>query len=172
MGPLFFVVTDAWRTVLNRRSGRLLLRHAVHRTQTPDEVSGIDGHNLAGREQLNQCVERDAVVRAIEDRSKYDSVGDVKVSVTGRKAPAFEDDGLRHGQLDHRQLPAILVARGLQAAKVGTQLRVVNIFGIRFYHGDDSVFRNEASQVVDVAVSVIAEDAATEPDSVRRAEVI
>ena len=49
---------------------------------------------------------------------------------------------------------------------------MVRIFGIRFDHGDDGIFRDEASQVVDVAVSVIAENAASQPDGVRRAEVI
>ncbi len=45
--------------ICNLKSLRwLLLRHAVHRAQAPDEISGIDREDLALREQLRQRVER------------------------------------------------------------------------------------------------------------------
>ena len=97
---------------------------------------------------------------------------DIEIRVAGRQAAAFEDDGLRHRQFDNRQLAAVLVASSLQAAEVRAQGRVVHIFRVRFDHRDDRVFRDEASEVVDVPVGVVAEDAASEPDGVRRAEVI
>ena len=76
---------------------RLLLGHAVHCAQAPDEISGIDGDDLAGGKQVRQRVKRDAVVGAIEDRREHDSVRDVEVGVAGGKATAFEDTGCGMG---------------------------------------------------------------------------
>ncbi len=67
---------------------------------------------------------------------------------------------------------AVLVACGLQAAQVGAQRSVVLVFRIGLDHGDDRVARDEAGQVVDVAVGVVADDAASQPDGVRRAQII
>jgi len=150
----------------------LLLRHAVHCAQAPDEISGIDRDYFAGREELRQRVKGDAIVGTIEDRGEHDAVGDVKVGVAGGEAAAFEDYGLRHGQFDHGELLAILIAGSLQAAQVSAQGGVVHIFGVGLDHSDDRALPDEARKIVDVAVSVVAEDAASQPNGVRRAEVV
>jgi hypothetical protein len=59
----------AGRSARARRSAGLLLGHAVHGAEAPDQVSGVDGHYLAGGEELSQSVEGDAVVRVVEDRN-------------------------------------------------------------------------------------------------------
>src|ERR1700683_4866927 len=91
----------------------LLLGHAVHRAQAPDEIAGVDGDNLASGEKLSECVESDAVIGEIEDRRQHDSVGDIEIRIAGRQAAAFEDHRLGHGQFDDRQLFAVLIARAL-----------------------------------------------------------
>ena len=49
---------------------------------------------------------------------------------------------------------------------------MIHVSRIIFDHGDDRIGSDEAGEVVDVAVRVVAEDAAAEPDRVRRAEVV
>src|SRR5579864_6249043 len=100
---------------------RLLLRHAVHRAQAPDEVSRINRDDFSGWEKMSQGIERNAIVRAIEYRSQHDSIGDVEISVAGGKASALEDDRLRHGKFDDSELFAVLIAGRLQSAQVRSQ---------------------------------------------------
>jgi len=144
----------------------------VHRSQAPNEVSGIDGNDFAGREELRQRIESDPIVGTIEDRGEHDSVGNVKVGVAGWQAAAFEDYGLRHGHFDHGELLPILITGSLQAAQVGAQGSVIHVFGVGLDHGDDRALPDEARKIVDVAVSVVAEDAASQPNGVRRAEIV
>src|SRR5579864_1747186 len=49
---------------------------------------------------------------------------------------------------------------------------MILVLGIGLNHGDNGVPRNEAAKVVDVTVGVVADDAAPQPDSVRRAQVV
>jgi len=37
-------------------SHRQLLCHAVHGTESPDQITGIDGNNFAGRKEFGQCI--------------------------------------------------------------------------------------------------------------------
>ena len=48
----------------------------------------------------------------------------------------------------------------------------IYVFGIVLDHGDNRVWSDETGEIVDVAVSVIPENAAAEPDHVWRAEVV
>ena len=49
---------------------------------------------------------------------------------------------------------------------------MVYVLRVGLDHGDDGVSRNEAGEVVDVAVGVVAGDAASQPDGVGRAQVV
>jgi hypothetical protein len=144
----------------------------VHGAESPDEVAGINGDDFARGEQRGQRVQGDAVVGVVEDGHEHDAVGDVEVGVAGGQAALLEDDGAGHGKFDDVERLAGLICSGAEAAEIVAEGLVVYIFGISLDHGDDGVGGDEAGEVVDVAVSVVAEDAAAEPDGVRGAEVI
>ena len=107
---------------------RLLLRHAVHSAESPNEVARINRDYFARGEQRGQCVERDAVVGIVEDRREHDAVGDVEICVACRQASLFEDDCAGHGKFDDVQRLAGLIARGLQAVKIFAQRFVIHVF--------------------------------------------
>ena len=52
-------------------SPRLLLRQAVQRAETEDQVDGVDADDGAVAEQLGEDAERDAVVRVVESRDQF-----------------------------------------------------------------------------------------------------
>src|ERR1700694_5830511 len=52
----------------------LLLRHAVQRPKSPDQIAAIDRYDFARWEDLGERVERDAIVRIIEDRHKHGAI--------------------------------------------------------------------------------------------------
>ena len=153
-------------------SGWLLLCHAVHRAQAPDEISRIDGDDLPRREEFGESIEGDAIVCAIENWGEYDSVGNVEIRIARWQTAAFEHHRLGHGKFDYRQL-ACRPGRGLIAASAGSlEGRMIQIFAVRLDHGDDRVLGDETRQVVYVSMGVVAEDAASQPDGVRRTQII
>src|SRR4029077_6807217 len=144
----------------------------MHGAKTPYEISRVDGDDFALRKKLRQGVQRDTVVGTIENRRENDSVSNVEISVACGKSAAFEDNWLRHGDLYNIEGPAVLIASGLQAAEVGAERAVIRVFRVGLDHGDHGVGRDEAGQVVDVAVGVVAQNAAAQPDHVRRSQVV
>ena len=139
---------------------RLLLRHAVQRAQAPDQVHAVDADHFAAGKNLGQHVQRHAVVGIVERGHQHQAVGDVEVGVAGRQALAAKDDRPRHGQLDDGELLAVGSARGLEAREILGQRRVVRVARVRLDGGDDRGRPDEAGDVVDVAVGVVAGDAA------------
>ncbi len=69
-------------------------------------------------------------------------------------------------------LPCSEVAGGAQAVEVFGEGEVVLVVGVGFDGGEDGVFGDEAGDVVDVAVGVVAGAAAVEPDGLVDAEVV
>src|ERR1700757_4957882 len=72
-GPTWFLPVRA-----DRPLPRLLLGHTMQRAEAPDQVAGVDGNDFAGREELGQNVEREAVVRVIEYRDENNAIRDVE----------------------------------------------------------------------------------------------
>ena len=66
------------------RLTRFLLRHAVQRAETPDQIDAVDADNLAVGEQFGERSECNAVRRVVEGRHDHDPVRDVEVRVTCR----------------------------------------------------------------------------------------
>ena len=77
-----------------------------------------------------------------------------------------EIERARHRQLDDLERPAVLVGHRSQAAAgfpaSGSWLASLRI---RLDHGDDRARPDEARQIVDVAVRVVADDAVAEPEN-------
>ncbi len=81
------------------------------------------------------------------------------------------DDGGGHRKSFDFEGAARLIAHRLEAREVVAQDGVVHIGGIVFEDGDDGVGRDEAREVVDVAVGVVAGDSVAEPQHVGHAEI-
>ncbi len=161
-------------SVLGTRNSALwlLLSHAVQGAESPDEVAGINRDDFARGEKRCQRVQGDAVVGIVEDGREHDAVRDVEIGVAGGQAPPLKDDGTGHGKFDDVQRLARLVARAAETEKVVAQGFVIHIFRIVLDHGDDRIWSDEAGEVVDVTVGIVAEDAFAEPDRVRCTEVV
>jgi len=144
----------------------------VEGAEAPDEVYGVDADNFAGGEELGEDVEGDAVVGIVERWDEDQSVGDVEVGVAGGEALVAEHDRARQGQLDQRELLAGEGAGGFEADEVFGEGLVVGVSGVGLNGGDDGFRGDEAGDVVDVAVGVVAGDAAVEPEDLVNAEVV
>ena len=114
--------------------------------------------------------ERDAVGRVVERRHQHRVVGDVEVRVARRQPLAVEDDRRRHRQRDHlaaagrpgrscrRRRSQVLAQAARSSRRRGSSsTTVTTVRGV-----------DEARQVVDVAVGVVAGDAAAEPEHLAR----
>src|SRR5713226_9569171 len=75
------------------RVSRLLLGHAVERTQTHDEVAACNTDHFAVRKQTRQRIQRHAIIRIIEGWHDHDFVGDIKIRVTRGKPVSIEING-------------------------------------------------------------------------------
>ena len=111
--------------------------------------------------------------------TRTSDVGDVEVGVAGGEALAFEDDGRRHGEGDDLEGLGLtfaggadVVAEAAEAVEVFGEGEVVLVGGVGLDAGEDGVFGDEAGDVVDVAVGVVAGAAAVQPEGLVDAEVV
>src|SRR5271170_1529131 len=70
-----------YRTSLRRR---LLLGHAVQRSQAPDEIAAVDAADDVLREEFGEDGERLAVVGIVKGWDQDDAIRDVEVGITRR----------------------------------------------------------------------------------------
>ena len=164
--------------------------------EAPDEVYGVDADDFAGGEAGGDDVEGAAVVGVVEGGDEDERVGDVEVGVAGGEALAIEDDGRGHGEFDDleglaradalrttvsslratavvfRAAGGVGAAEGVEAVEVLGEREVVGVGGVGLDAGEDGVGRDEAGDVVDVAVGVVAGTAAREPEGLVDAEVV
>lgn len=117
-------------------------------------------------------VERVSVVGIVEGGDEDRFVGDVEVCVAGRESLTVEDDRGGHGKLDDLERLAFVIAEGAEAFEVLGQRQMVLVVSAGFDAGDEGVVGDEAGDVVDVSVGVVAGGAAVEPDGLVDAEVV
>src|SRR5581483_899079 len=79
--------------------------------------------------------------------------------------------GPRHGQLDDAELASGFGGRFAEAAKIVGQRLVVGVGRIGLGGAHDDIRRDEAGNVVHVAVGVVADDSASQPDGVGHAQI-
>src|SRR6185437_11215823 len=144
-------------------SCRLLLREAVQRAESPDQIDGVDADDFAIGEAAGDDVEGVAVVGIVESGDEYQAIRDVEVGIARREALALKEDGRGHGQLDDTEWFATKVARGAQTVEVLGERQVVLVAGVGFHAGEDGVVSDEAGDVIDVAVRVVAGAAFVKP---------
>ena len=151
----------------------LLLGHAVEGAEAPDEVGAVDAGDRAVGEAVGEGVEGDAVVGVVEGGDEDEAVGDVEVGVAGGQALAFEDDGRGHGEGE--DLEGLAVCR-LRAAWRRSRFSASGRWFSSAVLGSTAVrmvfSADEAGDVVDVAVGVVAGAAAVEPEDLLDAEVV
>ncbi len=152
--------------------GGLLLGHAVEGAEAPDQIDGVDADDIAIREERGEGVEGDAVVWIMEGGHEDEAVGNVEIGVAGGQALAAEDDWPGHRQLGDGVLLPFPGARGLETGEIFGEYFVVGVAGVGFDGGEDCVGRDKAGDVVDVAVGVVADDAAVEPQDVVDTKVV
>jgi hypothetical protein len=143
----------------------------VEGAQAPDEVDGVDADDFAVGEAAGDDVEGVAVVAVVEGGDEDERVRDVEVGVAGGEALAFEDDGRGHWEFDDLEGVACEVAEAAEAVEVFGQGEMVFVVSVGLDAGEDFVFADEAGDVVDVAVGVVAGAALVEPENFFDAEV-
>ena len=124
----------------------------------------MDADDLAVGEAAGDDVEGVAVVAVVEGGDEDERVGDVEVGVAGGEALAFEDYGRRHGEFDDLEWLVVEVAEAAEAVEVFGEREMVFVVGVGFDASKDFVFVDEAGDVVDVAVGVVAGAAFVEPE--------
>ena len=117
----------------------LLLRHAVHGAESPDQVAGIDRDDFAPGERVASVFRAMRSLGSLKTGTEHDAVRDVEIGVAGGQASALEDDRPGHGKFDDGERLAVLIAGGLQAAEVVRAAAVIHISRIGLDHGDDRV---------------------------------
>ena len=153
------------------RSCGLLLGEAVEGAEAPDQVDGVDADDLAVGEATGDDVEGVAVVAVVEGGDEDERVGDVEVRVAGGEALAFEDYGRRHGEFDYFEGFVVEVAEAAEAVEVFGEGEMIFVAGVGLDAGEDFIFADEAGDVVDVAVGVVAGAALVKPEDFFDAEI-
>src|SRR4029453_17664761 len=107
-----------------------------------------------------------------ECRDQQRAVGEIEVYVGRRHALALVGDGSRHRQLDNLERIAVLIACLVEGAAGFLQDRVIWIALVALDPDGDRARIDEAREIVDVAIGVVALDALAEPDHVLLAVVV
>src|SRR5277367_1089618 len=142
-----------------------LLGEAVEGAEAPDQVDGVDADDFAGGEAAGDDVEGVAVLAVVEGGDEDEIVRDVEVGVAGGEALAFEDYGRGHGEFDDLEGFVLEVAEAAEAVEVFGEGEMVFVAGVGLDAGENFVFGDEAGDVVDVAVGVVAGAALVEPEN-------
>jgi len=132
----------------------------------------VDSDDAPVGEAVRDDVEGVAVVGVVEGGDEHQIVGDIEVGVAGWEALVVEDHRGGHGQLDDTELLAVGIAGGAEPVEVFRQGEMVFVVGVGLDAGEDGVFGDEAGDVVDVAVRVVAGCAPVEPENLVDAEVV
>ena len=107
------------------RSTGYLLREAVERAKSPNDVGAVDADNLAvgeaGLEGVGGLVVGEAAVGGENDLV----VGYVEIGIAGRQTLIVVEDHVGHGQLHHGRLLAVGQAAGVEGFEVALQDLVV-----------------------------------------------
>jgi hypothetical protein len=142
----------------------LLLREAVKSAKAPDEFAAIDGDDLASGEGLVERGDGPGIVLAAIDRKEDGGVRDVEICVAGGEALALAFHAGWHGERENMERLAARESHDVESVEValeGLEIRVVLVF---FDGGDDGGRADEAGDVIDMAVGIVALDAVAEPE--------
>lgn len=135
-------------------------------TETPDDIGGVDADDFTvgetGFEDVGSFVVGEAAVGGEDDFV----VGDVEIGIAGREPLVVVEDHIRHGKLHDSGLLTIGKAATIESLEVLLQHIEVFVPTVVFYCGDNSVRRDEATEVINVAVGVVAHDSVAQPNDI------
>ncbi len=149
-------------------TNRNLLRQAVKRPEPEHEVRQSIATMSSPGKQGASTRRAGSSAGPSNAGAARPTVGDVEVGIARRQPSSFVHDGRRHRQLEHLERAAVGEARPVEPLAILGQRLVVFVAAVGLDDRDDEVFGDEAREVVDVAVGVVADDAVTEPDDLRR----
>src|SRR2546426_1219103 len=132
----------------------------------------MDADGRTVLDQLGKTTECIAVVRVVERRHQDGSVRDVKVRITRGEALALEVERRRHRQMDHVDLGPVFESHPLETLAVFLEWPVVRIVRVRLPAQYDRAGIDEATQIVHMAVGIVARDSLAEPQDVRHAKLV
>src|SRR5207245_4861029 len=115
---------------------------------------------------------RDAVLGIVKRRYQDGPVRYVEVRITRGEAWAVEVARRRHGQIDHADLGPVFESYPLETLAVFLEWPVVRIVRVRLPAQYDRAGIDEATQIVHMAVGIVARDSLGEPQDVRHAEPV
>src|SRR6266404_611581 len=154
----------------SNRSG-LLLRQAMQRAEAEDKVAAGNANDFAAGKERGESVEGHAIVGVVERGDDDKFVGDIKIGVAGRKALIIEINWGGHGKSFNAERAAVQVFHGLQQLVDFLQGDVIGVMGILFDDGDDGGGADEAGEIVDMAVRVVAGDSIFQPENLGDSEI-
>ena len=132
----------------------------------------MDACDRAVGKAVGQSVERDTIVGIVEGWHQHEAVADIEVRIAGGQALVFEDHRCRHWQRANLKRLAIEVAQVTQALEIFGQRQVIFISGIRLDCSQDCVRADEARDIVDVPMRVVARATAVQPKHLLDAEIL
>src|SRR5262245_61455869 len=115
-------------------SSRLLLGHAVQRTQAQHQIATGDADYGAVWKQPLKCTYRDCVVLIDKRRDQEELVGNIEICVTRGQALAAEKYRRRHGERDDAQILAVSQTRQIFSKRL-----IIELAFIRLDYRDDSL---------------------------------
>src|SRR5579864_2004571 len=127
-------------------------------TQSPDQVAAMNADDFVLGEQISQDVKGRAVIGVIESGNKNKFVGDVEVGVACGQPLSLKYCGIREGKLNHLEFAPEQVSSGCQTLEVLLKRSIVGVTATGFNHGKHSIVGHKASNIVHVAVGVVAGD--------------
>ena len=151
-------------------SGRLLLRHAMQRAQAQDKVCACDSHHLACRKQVGQFVQGHTIVGIVESRHQHNLVRDVEVCVARRQTLPVEINRFGHWECFYPERSAVLITHLFQQREILLKRLIVRFRRILFGCDHNRIGIRKASQVVNMAVRIIACDPVSQPECMPCAE--
>ena len=140
-----------------------MLRHAMQRSQAENQVAAGDSHHRSVAKQHSQHRERVLIVLIAKGRHQNQPIRDVEIGIARGQALAVEIHRLGH--LHASDLHIVSGSRaGMQALQILFKRLVIDVRFIRLDHRHNGVGGGEASQIVDVAMRVVACNASIQPD--------
>src|SRR5207245_5100375 len=115
---------------------------------------------------------RDAVLGIVKRRYQDGPVRYVEVRITRGEALALEVERRRHRQIDHVDLGPVFESYPLETLAVFLEWPVVRIVRVRLPAQYDRAGIDEATQIVHMAVGIVARDSLAEPQDVRHAALV
>ena len=127
--------------------------------RAPDGIAAIDGDDGAVGDELLEDFQGAGVVGVVKDRDEQAGVGEIEVGITGGEALAFKENRGGKWEFGDGEGFAAGVAHFVEAAEVFFHGEMVEV-GLVGFDADGMVVGFRSGGVVDVAVGVVAGDAA------------